>query len=257
MRVGIVAEGSTDIAILIGMVHKWLDCNCDILPLQPRLDKSGRQQGQGNWQEVESWCRYRQNRNILAQFQSAAQDTDAWEIPAPPAKLDHRTLLQTGFIDAIIIQMDTDIASEIRNITPPYNTDTETPVAFCYRAINTWLGNGWSKDKILLVLPTPCTESWILATFSKREHPDAFPEVPTPRDYEILGNIFIRLEKIIQKLRRNSSESWDKSAVSYNRVWLPRIIQYEWHVRWRCTRAKSFIEALLFYKKTSLWPISQ
>lgn len=59
--VGIVAEGSTDIVVIQEYLSSWMnrhgeDVSVEIVTLQPQLDATSGQYGDGGWTFVKTWC---------------------------------------------------------------------------------------------------------------------------------------------------------------------------------------------------------
>ena len=101
--IGIVAEGSTDIAVLEEYLSAWVarhaSVTLEVRPVQPTIDATSGEAGDGGWGAVKTWCeQHSPGFRALDLFSSLLEG----EQP----------------LDALIVQLDGDIVEEYRRFYP-------------------------------------------------------------------------------------------------------------------------------------------
>jgi len=181
----LLCEGPTDILVIEKIANKIsIDTGrkITIQVLAPQRDATSRYEDFG-WKEVRNWCR----------LHGTSIDTSANTLEALAArKRNWRALVATAKADGLIIQMDTDIAKEIVDLSPSYTGSTKkSRKKFCFSAFLSWLGETVKPDNIYFLLSTYSTENWVLATHDRGE--DIFNNLNPGFDYEDIDNASDRL----------------------------------------------------------------
>lgn len=140
MRIGIVAEGSTDLAILRAVVEHLLGEEAVVTPLQPQQSPLGDHGPDGSgWRGVRGWCRGDGHR-------------------ASP--------IDGGLVDVLLVHLDADVALRCdfvaeegvdRQPCPP----PEATVDPLRQVVHRWLAAADRAD-VVLAVPSMATDTWVL-----------------------------------------------------------------------------------------------
>ena len=101
--VGIVAEGSTDIAVLGEYLSAWVarheSVTLEVRPVQPTIDATSGEAGDGGWGAVKTWC------------EQHSPGFRALDLFSPLLEGEQP-------LDALIVQLDGDIVEEYTRFYP-------------------------------------------------------------------------------------------------------------------------------------------
>lgn len=177
----LVCEGPTDILILNKIsekISKDTNTHIQIRELSPQKDATTNRYPNHGWEEVKRWCElYGKSTGITNPFAALSAKQKSWKAQIALAKAN-----------GLIIQMDTDIVSFIKDLNPPYSGSTKKARKnFAKKAILQWLEEEILPENIYLLLSTSCSETWILATYDRLH--DVFSDLNEHFDYEDIQNV--------------------------------------------------------------------
>lgn len=175
----LVCEGGSDVVLLQAVAAKlsqFYQREIEIQELAPARDNTTKRFPEHGWKEVRSWCRLYGDSNPVAPHQNAMM---ANAFAAIKKRKNWKAMLEMRRAKGLIIQLDTDIAHELR-----VNNILGKPGdrAHCHRAISEWLGITQVPETLHYLLPSFSTESWILALHDQ-DH-TMFDPFQKPLDYE-------------------------------------------------------------------------
>ncbi len=207
----LVCEGPSDIAVFeaIAQAHGG-----KIIEHSPQLDATSSTYPPQGWGAVKNWCLQ------LAANRSLGNPIDF--------------LLAFKGADGIIIQIDTDIANQIK-INGNFGLAGDK--GWCKSAIDSWLGKRSGHTKIYYVLCAFSTETWILATYSNRAIGLAGAGL---RDYETIPDPQSAL--IALGYKKNGPTSLFKNKDQYQKpLYAPRVIAHLRKAKARCAALNEYI----------------
>lgn len=186
----LVCEGQTDyfvIQSIANVISKKLNDEIKITLLAPQKDATTNNYQRHGWTEIRNWCRLYGNK------------TAAQLAALPPAvrhraqRLNWQALIAFNNADGLIIQLDTDIAEEIRDIAP-FDPAIIHRRDYCDGALLAWLGEAARPGDIYLALTSYALEAWLLSTYSRKD--PVFSDLPVGFDFEEIHDLESRLIKL-------------------------------------------------------------
>lgn len=113
MIIGVVAEGKTDFVVLDSFIRSWWDTlgtdeNLELRPLQPYLDATSGEWGDGGWTFVKAWC---EDNPPEVRANQIFQPLFAHETPC----------------DVLLVHLDGDVIDHFIRATPDVLPLSETP----------------------------------------------------------------------------------------------------------------------------------
>ncbi|MDP8237972.1 MAG: hypothetical protein P9X24_02695 [Candidatus Hatepunaea meridiana] len=166
MRIGIVAEGNTDFPVIMKIINSLMaDAQCKRLSPPPL-------KGVGGWTSVRAWCR--RNRKTLK------------------AKLSLRK------IDILILQIDADVAGELK-IAEPCPPASDTTEKLRKLIIEDWLGIDTIPPYVILCIPSLRIEAWIVEAL--------IPGIKNIECSNRIEEIMIYYNAITERVRRNKKST--------------------------------------------------
>lgn len=234
----LVCEGPTDIALLKKLTKKLsndLNADIEIAELAPQVDATTGLWPAHGWGAVRSWC------------YSWKVKTEEELSNAPPFMIDllkrrtWKALIAFNNADGLIIQMDTDIAECITDLSTPFDPINDNRRDYCRDAILYWLSeSNQSNDKPFILLPSYALESWLLATHSPEN--TIFNDLPKPLDYEKITDLESRLISLGYAKKRNKGrDRLVKTYAVYNTYADIIHTNFE-NVSQRCSEAKAYLD---------------
>lgn len=185
-RYAVVCEGPSDFVLIKKITDRLASRNTseiEILALSPSFDQTSSSWPAHGWGEVKNWCKkHAENKD-----ERRLRDLP----PAAAAVLRRQTwgnLLRSGNLDGIILHIDTDIATEIRDCGVGFVKSQLSRSAFCKKALLTWLGiqGDPTQHPLHLITPTYSSEKWILSTYPDDDA--IFAELNKPVVFEDIVN---------------------------------------------------------------------
>ena len=186
-RYAVVCEGPADFILIKKITDKLARLNTteiEVFPLAPSFDETSASWPAHGWGEVKNWCK---------KFSDKKDERKLRDLPPSVAEgLRRQTwgnLLASGNIDGLIVHIDTDIATEIRDCGVSFAKSQLSRAAYCKKAILTWLGidGDPTGHPLHLITPTYSSEKWILSTypdenaiFAALNKPVVFEEIVNP-----------------------------------------------------------------------------
>jgi len=218
----LVCEGPTDILTIKSIAKKIsqkIDKDIEIRELSPQRDETTNRYPHHGWKEVRKWCKLygKSLNNSTNPLESFAARSKNW-----------KSLVSVSNANALIIQIDTDIAEYIDEVEPTYSGSTKNArKRFLDKAILQWLGEDTIPEKAFLLKSTYSTETWLLATFDKNNV--VFDDLNEGFDFEEIEDINPRLFTLgcanytdpngQQKLSKNNYGNYaDKIASNIDKV---------------------------------------
>lgn len=236
----LVCEGPTDVSFLKRLserIGKDLGSEIDIIELSPQRDATTNKWPSHGWTAVRRWCK----------TWKVKEATDLQSVPLnlhqSLLSKNWKMLLQFRQADGIIIQIDTDIAEEIKDLSDNYSDTKISRREFCKKAVLHWIGE--SPETIqgaYLLLPSYSIETWLLATHYPSE--SCFDSIKKPFNYENISEV----EKLLLELgysgkndneKRRLRKKENKYIEYADRVYLDLN-----NVKLRCNEANEFCSFL-------------
>ncbi len=186
----LVCEGQTDFFVIqniSSVISKRIGKEIKITLLAPQKDATTNSYQRHGWTEIRNWCRLYGNK------------TAAQLAALPPAvrnrvqRLSWKALLAFNNADGLIIQLDTDIAEEIKDL-PAFNPANGHRREYCEGAVLTWLGEPTKPGSAYLALTSYALEAWLLSTYPRTD--TVFSDLPAGFDYEDIEDLESRLIKL-------------------------------------------------------------
>lgn len=181
----LVCEGPTDIQVIDKIAKKIsteIDDNIIVRELAPQRDQTTKRYPNHGWEEVRKWCK----------LYGKSDYTDENPFARLAQQKNWQALVSASGAEGLIIQMDTDIAQYINDITPTFSKSTKKArKKFCQKSILTWLGLSDIPVKIYFLLSTYSTETWVLSTHERSE--SIFEDLEDGFDFECIDNSVERL----------------------------------------------------------------
>lgn len=206
----LVCEGPTDFYViekLANQLEKNTGNKITIRPLSPRPGNNNEWPSQG-WTGVKKWCEtYGSTRDdIIQKIPHQAMQEMA-------RRLNWRALIKAANADGLIIQIDSDIAEEIKD-PAAFNPNTAHRRDHLEGAISFWLNEPIDPTHTYLAVTSYALESWILATHN-RNHP-AFAGLPQDFNYEEIADPEARMIALgYETINRDGRDRIKKSEQNY------------------------------------------
>lgn len=239
----LVCEGPSDIEVLRAISLAVTNANgnsIEIVPLSPQMDQTSGIFPPHGWTAVKSWCAGNREKSVADVAHLNAQ------LQTVALRKNWRTLIAASGADGLIIQLDTDIAEEIRDLPQDFVASGMTRRSYTEAAIFHWLAVPASPvNSLFLVLSTYSTETWILAC----HHPSdpIFSDLQPNFSYEDLRDAENRLiGKGLKSRKKNGKSRLDKSPQLYKN-YAAQIVSALPDIRGRCQEADlycSFLEGV-------------
>lgn len=182
----LVCEGPTDYPLVkaIGDKLSTKKASYNFHMLEPQIDATSGNAVSFGWGQVCNWCS--SNRNKVQMF------------------------LAFKGAKALFIHMDTDIATQI---DPAYTSKGLTARDCCENKLNNCMGSSSVPKDCYYILPTECTETWLLATHDHVSDPKDFPKKVT--NYEGISGVLAILHALGYKGRKGKIKKEPKRYVTY------------------------------------------
>lgn len=236
----LVCEGPTDVSFLKRLserIGEDLGSKINIIELSPQRDATTNKWPSHGWTAVRRWC-------------ETWKVKEATDLQSAPLNLrqsllrrNWKMLLQFRQADGIIIQIDTDIAEEIRDLSDNYSDTKISRREFCKKAVLHWLGE--SPETIqgaYLLLPSYAIETWLLATHGPSE--SCFDNIKKPFNYENISEV----EKLLLELGYSGKNDNEKRRLRKKEnkyiEYADRVYLNLNNVKLRCNEANEFCSFL-------------
>lgn len=236
----LVCEGPTDIEVLQAISAGIQNVNgnsIEIVPLSPQRDRtSGLFPPQG-WTAVRDWCKSNREKSPL----------DVSHLPLNLQEIalrkNWKNLIGASSAEGIIIQIDTDIATEIHDLPQSFSSSGMDRKTYTRSALLHWLSiPTCPAGSLFLVLSTHSTESWILACHEPSD--PIFSDLPLGFNYEELSDVEARLlAKGMAKARKRGKDRLKKTAQIYKAYGIQIVASLQ-KVRGRCAEANAYCSFL-------------
>lgn len=219
---GIVAEGPTDVELIIQLIQHVIPGEHRFLPLQPDISGTpGFGAYGGGWRGVFAWCRSFDSKEELHHVMQG--------ISVP--------------VDYLIIHVDADISREADiNCAMPC-PDAEDTVRNIELLLKEALKIKEVPDNIIFCVPSDCTEAWVLQAFN----PGAYHDPPT-----ILIECLKEPDDIISKpphhLLKRKNDRPKKNQIIYREKLIPIVVRNWEDVVGACHQASKLNNKLLFIR---------
>ena len=181
--VGIVAEGSTDIAVLEEYLSAWVtrhgaSIRVEVRPVQPAIDATSGEFGGGGWTLVKTWC---EEHSPSLRALDLFSPVFAGEQP----------------LDFLIVQLDGDVIDEYTafypDITVPDKADAHERGRIIEQVLERWLWGSSERRAVdpsgtrhCLVASIRALEAWLVAGLD--------PSISDPEEIEDPEKELMRLE---------------------------------------------------------------
>ncbi|NQU06394.1 MAG: hypothetical protein HQ568_09900 [Calditrichaeota bacterium] len=171
MRIGIVAEGSTDFPIIQEIITT-LYPNTECERLWPP-----KREGKGGWAYVRKWCR-KYGKNLKVQL----------------------SLDKNNLYNVLLIVVDADVAyTEELNIAEPCPPASDTTDKLRKLIIKDWLSVDTQPHYVVLCIPSLRIEAWIAGAFK--------PDFEDIECSEEVDDVLIKLGAIQERIGRNKKST--------------------------------------------------
>lgn len=227
----LVCEGQTDFFV-INEISKSISNKTGkkvtVKPLAPQQDATTGAWPRHGWTAVRSWCRL------------YGKKTAADLAGLPPAlravaqRKNWQALLQIERADGIIIQIDTDIAEEIKDL-PVFDPANQQRKHYLNEAIHFWLNDENLGPKMYLAIASHALEAWILAT-----HPNTdpvFSDLPNDFNVEEVADVEERLIKLGYKTKKVNGVHRLSKKESLYKAYAQKVTENIQTVRQKCAAA--------------------
>ena len=170
---GIVAEGSTDVAVIEEYLLAWVarrdpSIHVEIRPIQPRIDATSGRYGTGGWTFVKAWC-------------------DKHPADARRRRVFAPLLAGERPLDFLIVQLDgdrlADYTSSYPDLTVPESADSHSRGHLLIEVLHRWLWGSIpqrtadpAEGRHCLVASIRSLEAWLVAGLD--------PSIPAPEEIE-------------------------------------------------------------------------
>lgn len=206
----LVCEGPSDIPVITKVTEEICLRNgksVEIRHIAPQQDSTGSWERHG-WTGVMRWCGLYGTKSEadLASIPEAFRNT--------VKRRNWKALVKAANADGLIVQMDTDIVSELRILPQQFDPNIDDRRTYCQDSINTKLGLTNNEEELILLLPSYSTETWILATLDETN--TVFNSMTKPIKFEEIVNCeqFL-LNAKYKKERKNGKDKLKKSHNLY------------------------------------------
>lgn len=234
----LVSEGPTDHVVLKEIAKKIaaeIGQVIEIVELSPQRDATSGTYPAHGWNAIQSWCK---------KFSFKSPSSMA-HLPASTQQYlqrqNWRSLLAFDSAIGLLIQLDTDIAQDLRDLKIIQPGDCRK--THCKDAVLTWLNESAAVDGLYLALTAHALETWILATHNPSE--SVFDDLPKNFNYEHIEDVEERLISLgyDSKLKRGR-QRLKKSPYTIYETYAKRIAADLPAVRSRCEAADEFCKHL-------------
>lgn len=234
----LVSEGPTDHVVIKEIAKKissQIGQSIEIVELSPQRDATSGTYPAHGWNAIQSWCK---------KFSTKSQDSMA-HLPASTQQFlrrqSWRSLLAFDGSIGLLIQLDTDIAQDLRDLKIIEPGDCRK--THCKEAILTWLNESADVDGLYLALTAHALETWILATHSPSD--PVFDDLPENFNYEHIEDVEERLIRLgYESKMKRGRQRLKKSPYTIYDNYAKRIAADLSNVRNRCEAADEFCKHL-------------
>jgi len=238
----LVCEGPTDIAFLKRLNEKIagnLGTTIEIQEMSPQRDATSDSYPPHGWTGVRSWCKANRvkSENEINSIDSPFKDL--------LRRKNWKALVSVANADGLIVQMDTDIAEEIRDLPYRYTEHRGSRRDFCHEAVLYWMREEPSLDSnYYILLPTYALETWLLAVHEPNE--SVFDDLTKPFNYEELPDAESRLLELGYQAKRNAHQGQrlKKKEIQYLE-YADKVYEKIASVKERCREAHLFYDFLI------------
>lgn len=206
----LVCEGPSDIPVITKVTEEIClrnGKNVEIRHISPQQDNTGSWERHG-WTGVMRWCG----------LYGTKSDVDLEGVPEAiknaVKRRNWKALVKAANADGLIVQMDTDIVSELRVLPQKFDLNKDDRRTYCQGSINNKLGLTSNNEELILLLPSYSTETWILATLDETN--EVFNDITKPIKFEEITNCEQLLVNAgYRKERKNGKNKLKKSYDLY------------------------------------------
>lgn len=234
----LVSEGPTDNVVIKEIAKKIaseIGQKIEIVELSPQRDATSGTYPAHGWSAVQSWC---------MKFSAKSQASMA-HLPIQTQQFlqrqSWRSLLAFDSANGLLIQLDTDIAQELRELKVIQPGDCRK--THCKDAVLAWLNESAEVDGLYLALTAHALETWILATHNPSE--SVFDDLPKNFNYEHIEDVEERLINLGYESRvKRGRPRLKKSPYTIYEDYAKQIAANLPVVRERCEAANEFCKNL-------------
>jgi len=227
LAIGLVAEGTTDVIVIRAALNAILDRNYTLTAIQPEepLGCFG-----GGWGGVYRWCR--QVAKLGGTYLAGSTTLSHYDLIIIHLDADVGSL---SYASANITDNDFDDLPCKTNWPPIYDT-----VDNLYKAVTRWLSPLLLNDKVIICIPSLCTESWVVAALYGRNDTNITTNVEL-NEY-ILNYLLSRPAR--ERLVKQSTGALKKIPLRYKQA--EHIFSQEWQgIEASCSQARDFKNSLM------------
>ncbi|MBY7931793.1 hypothetical protein KW447_12415 [Vibrio fluvialis] len=234
----LVCEGPTDLVFLKRLarnIGQDLGCDINVTELSPQRDATSGTWPPHGWSEVRRWC---QTWKIKSDAEIESVNPIFREMVK---RRNWKALVATPNVDGLIVQIDTDIAEEIRDLDVDFVNFDGTRREFCHKAVSCWLDIN-NDEQCYILLPSYALEAWILAT----HEPDSecFKDLEDSFNYENISDIETFLLQLgYPRKTVRGAKRFRKNVPKYN-DYADLVFENSPSVQMRCKEYKDFSEFL-------------
>ncbi|CFU93474.1 TPA: hypothetical protein P7236_006262 [Pseudomonas aeruginosa] len=234
----LVCEGQTDYFV-INEISKSISNNIGrkviITPLSPQQDATTGTWPQHGWTAIRNWCRL-YGKKTAAELAPLPQ-----KLREAALRKNWQALLKFENADGIILQIDADIAEQIKDF-PAFDPKEQHRKEYLDGAIRFWLNDKNLEPQMYLAITSHALEAWIMATHSNTD--PVFADLPQNFDYEEVTDVEARLIRLGYKSKRvNGTRRLSKKESLY-KSYAEKVAENLETVRAKCTAANELCQHL-------------
>ncbi|MEZ1317030.1 hypothetical protein QIW53_13470 [Pseudomonas fluorescens] len=234
----LVSEGPTDHVVIKEVAKKIsseIGQTIEIVELSPQRDATSGTYPAHGWNAIQSWCKKFSNKSLesMSHLPPSAQrflQRQNW-----------RALLAFDNANGLLIQLDTDIAQDLKDLNVIQPGDCRK--THCKNAVLAWLNESAEADGLYLALTAHALETWILATHDPAD--PVFDDLPKDFNYEHIEDVEDRLISLgyASRLKRGRQRLKKSPYIIYE-TYAKRITADLANIRARCEAADEFCKHL-------------
>lgn len=234
----LVCEGQTDFFVIneiSNSISNKIGSKVTITPLSPQQDATTGAWPRHGWTAIRSWCRL------------YGKKTAADVAALPPAlqavalRKNWQALLKIENADGIILQIDTDIAEEIKDL-PAFDPTAQHRKQYLDGAIRFWLNDINLEPKMYLAITSHALEAWIMATHSSTD--PVFADLPQNFNYEEIEDVEKRLISLGYKSKKVNGTPRLSKKESLYKSYAQKVAENLNTVRAKCAAAEELCHHL-------------
>lgn len=200
----------------------------EIVELSPQRDATSGTYPAHGWNAIQSWCKKFSSKSIEA----------IQHLPEPTQRFlqrqNWRALVAFNNADGLIIQLDTDIAQDLKDLRTMNAGDCR--MSHCKDTILAWLNEKNLPDDLYLAVTSHALETWLLATYPPQNV--VFNDLAAGFDYEDITDVEERLIKLgYPSKSKRGRQRLKKTPYTIYEPYAKRVAAHLGDVRQRCEAA--------------------